>query len=609
MCGIVAYSGKPDSSLGTLINGLKRLEYRGYDSSGIAIFSKGKIYSQKAVGKIVELEQAINEDIPTKLGNIGIAHTRWATHGPATIANAHPHSSADKKIWVVHNGIIENYQELKTQLENNGINFESQTDTEVVAKLIGSLYKSDLRKAVLEASALLKGAFSLAIISEDEPDRLIGIKVASPLVVGVSADEIIIASDVAAIIERTKKVIYLEDGELIDIQNGKYEIVNLENQTRNKTITEIEWDVETATKGGFDHYLIKEIMEQPKVIQDSIRGRIIEEESDIKFGGLFDIKDRLKDINRVVLLGVGTSYYAAKMGELYFNALSSIPGVAVMSPEYRYNANIIDKNTWLIAISQSGETADTIAAINEAKKHGALVTGLVNVVGSTVARITDAGVYNHIGPEISVASTKAFTSQTLLLLMHAILLGRYNDLGFTQTSKILCEIKKLPETIEQLLKESGANIEKVAKSIAKTPNLLYIGRQYNYPIALEGALKIKEISYIHAEGLSGGELKHGFIALIDKSLPTIAIATDDTVTSKMLANIAEVKARDGKVIAVANHIHPGIDETILVPSIGSDLLQPLVNNVALQLLAYYVAKLKKIDIDQPRNLAKSVTVE
>jgi glutamine---fructose-6-phosphate transaminase (isomerizing) len=608
MCGIVAYSGNNEYVLTTLVSGLKRLEYRGYDSAGVAVFANDTIYDKKAVGKIIALEKAIDERPPTRIGNIGIAHTRWATHGPATLANAHPHSSEDKMIWVVHNGIIENYRELKEQFEKQGVHFDSDTDTEIVAKVIRSLYTGSLREAVLAATRVLTGAYALCVISEDEPDRLIGVKMSSPLVVGIANDEIIIASDVSAIVERTKKVIYLEDGELIDIRNNSYNVVSFDNQPKKKTISEVDWDVETATKGGHDHYLLKEILEQPQVIKDSIRGRIIEETADIKLGGLIDVQPRLRDIDRVMLLGVGTSFYSAKLGELYFNALSGVPTVAVMSPEFRYTKNIINEKTWLIAMSQSGETADTVAAINEAKRHGALVTGIVNTVGSTVARMTDAGVYNHAGPEISVASTKAFTSQGILLLMHAMMLGRQKDLDYSEASAIIAGIKKLPGAIQEIAKDHKS-IEAVAQLIYEDPSLLYIGRQYNYPIALEGALKLKEITYIHAEGLSGGELKHGFIALIDEHLSTIALATSDSVTDKMEANIAEIKARNGKVIAIANKRLHNTDATILVPDVGSDLVQPLVNNVTLQLLAYYVAKLKKLNVDQPRNLAKSVTVE
>ncbi len=608
MCGIVAYNGDNSAILNSLVTGLKRLEYRGYDSAGIALLTNKKVYVKKATGKVAALESQILRQPPTSLGSVGMAHTRWATHGSATKLNAHPHTSSDRSIWVVHNGIIENYQILKKKLENKGIAFESETDSEVIAKLIGSLYKGDLRKAVLKATEQLSGAFSICVMHEKEPNRLIGLKMASPLVVGIGEGEIIIASDISAIIDRTKRVVYLEDGELIDVNSGNYEVVNFDNEARSKTITSIDWDLDKITKAGYDHFLLKEIMEQPQVITDSIRGRILHDSADVHFGGLFDIQKRLKNINNVVLLGVGSSYYAAKLGELYFNALSGVPAAAAMSPEFRYNKSHINDKTWVIAISQSGETADTIAAIEEAKKHRALVTGLVNVVGSTIARITDAGIYNHIGPEVSVASTKAFTSQSLLLLMQAVLLGRQDDLDYALAKDMLSKIEYLPTVINKLLK-TRQQIEDVANHLYKSRSLLYIGRRFNYPIALEGALKIKEIAYIHAEGLSAGELKHGFIALVDKYLPTIAIATEDSVTDKMLANIEEVKARGGRVIAVANKPIEIADQQIIVPSINSEYLQPLVNNIALQLLAYYVAKLKHLGIDQPRNLAKSVTVE
>lgn len=608
MCGIVAYSGKNNSVLSTLLTGLKRLEYRGYDSAGIALSTSTSIYSRKAVGKIVNLEKALRSHKPPAPGKVGIAHTRWATHGTASIKNAHPHCSASQKIWLVHNGIIENYRELKQKLVRKGIKFESDTDTEIISKLLGALYRGDLRQAVLKTVAQLKGAFALCIISEEDPHRLVCVKMGSPLVVGVTPDEIIVASDVSAIIDKTKRVIYLEDRELIDIKGSQYDVVTFEDEPKAKAISQVDWDIEAATKQGYDHFLLKEIMEQPAVIQDSIRGRIILDTANVKFGGLIDVEERLRSIDRVILLGVGTSFYAAKLGELYFNAVSGVPAVAAMTPEFRYSKNPIDKKTWVIAISQSGETADTIAAIEEAKRHQALVTGIVNVVGSTVARITKAGVYNHIGPEISVASTKAFTSQSLLMLMHAMLLGRQRNLAYTSVVTILKAIQSLPEVIQFVL-DDAKSIETAAKKIYQYSDLLYIGRQYNYPIALEGALKIKEIAYVHAEGLSGGELKHGFIALVDPEVPTVALVTEDTVTDKMLANIAEVQARKGKVIAISNAAIPDVDMNIIVPKVNSYLLQPLVNNVVLQLLAYYVAKLRGLNIDQPRNLAKSVTVE
>ncbi|MHB1864708.1 MAG: glutamine--fructose-6-phosphate transaminase (isomerizing) [Candidatus Saccharimonadales bacterium] len=608
MCGIVAYTGDSSSVLNTLLTGLKRLEYRGYDSAGLALLTSKGTYVKKSVGKVTILETEISKDEPLNIGCVGIAHTRWATHGPATIENAHPQSSADKSIWVVHNGIIENYQKIKQQLIKKGLRFHSQTDSEVIAKLIGTFYNGDLRDAVLKAVEQLTGAFSICVICSKEPDRLIGLKMSSPLVVGVGLDETILASDVSAIIDKTKKVIYLEDGELIDIRNSNYEVVNFDNQATSKVISTVDWDLDKITKGGYDHFLLKEIMEQPQVIADSIRGRILTDIANVHFGGLIEIQNKLQSIDQVILLGIGTSYYAAKLGELYFNALSGVRAKAEMSPEFRYNTTYIDNKTWVIAISQSGETADTVAAIEEAKRHDALVTGLVNVVGSTIARITDAGIYNHIGPEISVASTKAFTSQSLLLLMQAIMLGRQDGLDYAQAKDTLEKIISLPKKLDYLL-NNHQQIETVAKSIHKSRNALYIGRRFNYPIALEGALKIKEISYLHAEGLSAGELKHGFIALIDNSMPTIAIATEDSVTDKMLASIEEIRAREGPVITISNHPIEGAEHQIIVPDIGNEYLQPLINNVALQLLAYYVAKYKHLTIDQPRNLAKSVTVE
>ncbi|MGH7195997.1 MAG: glutamine--fructose-6-phosphate transaminase (isomerizing) [Candidatus Saccharimonadales bacterium] len=609
MCGIVAYSGQDDLVIPVLLAGIKRLEYRGYDSAGLSLFSQKGIYCKKATGKVAALEAAIDRDKPENPKKIGIAHTRWATHGPATEKNAHPHASQDGKIWLVHNGIIENYQTLKDQLSKKGYKFASETDSEVIAQLISSFYKDDLRSAVLQAAAVLTGAFSICVISLGEPDRLIGVKMSSPLVLGVAENnELIIASDVAAIIERTKKVIYLEDGELIDVQNGGYEVLDFKNQPLQKSLAQIEWDLEAATKSGYDHYLLKEIMEQPQAALDCTRGRLVPATGDIKFGGLIDVDSRLQAIDRVILLGVGTSYYAAKMGELYFNALAGVPAAAAMAPEFRYTKNHLDENTWVIALSQSGETADTIAAITEARHHHPLVTGIVNVIGSTIARITDAGVYNHIGPEISVASTKAFTAQSLLVLMHAIALGRQNNLDFNAAKTIISAIEALPKQLEKLL-ETRTEIEKVAKQIYQNQSLFYLGRQYNYPIALEGALKMKELTYLHAEGLSAGELKHGFIALIDNNLPTIAIATSESVHQKMLVSIEEIKARGGPIIALANQPLKTADMNIIVPASSSEFIQPILNNVALQLLAYYVAKFKGLNIDQPRNLAKSVTVE
>jgi glutamine---fructose-6-phosphate transaminase (isomerizing) len=612
MCGIVGFYSKKNM-LDTLISGLKRLEYRGYDSAGVSILTTGnEIYSIKASGKVAELERKIeNSELP-EFGFAGIAHTRWATHGQPTEANAHPHFSTDKKISVVHNGIIENYKVLKAELELEGVVFRSQTDTEVVAHLIAKYYKGDLKEAVFDSLTHLEGAYALGIICSDEPDRLIVAKKGSPLILGVGQDEIIVASDVSAIINKTKDVIYLEDGELVDIKNGQYRITNFYDEDINKTIQCVDWNDEQATKEGYDHFLIKEIMEQPNSVTESIRGRIDIENASVVFGGLLDVQDRISEINKIILLGIGTSYYACKLGEMYIEDLTGIPTKAEMSPEFRYKSSTVDENTWVIALSQSGETADTISAIQEAKQKGALVTGIVNVVGSTISRITDAGVYNHIGPEISVASTKAFTSSALILLLHAIHIGRKKKLSHSDGQILLEEIQKLPKIFTETLKLND-EISSIAEKYYQSKDIFYLGRKYNYPIALEGALKLKEISHnIHSEALSGGELKHGFIALIDENRPTFAIATRDSVYEKMASNIEEVKARKGKVIAILSQSDSDliglVDDYVVVPQTYGKL-QPLVNNLVFQIFAYHCSRLNGFDVDRPRNLAKSVTVE
>lgn len=613
MCGIVAYYGGSGEVVDTLMSGLRRLEYRGYDSSGVALMCRGSlVYNKKAIGKVIELEKGIIASPPESLLKIGIAHTRWATHGIPSVANAHPHRSFDHKIWLVHNGIIENYKELKDEMISEGLEFYSQTDTEVVANLIASNYQGNFKEAVIKSLNKLRGAFALAIICKDEPDNLIVAKFGAPLVLGLGKNDFIVASDVSAIISRTREVIYLEDGELVEISGDKYKISDFAGKDLDKNTQTVEWDEESASKEGFDHFLIKEIMEQPKATTDSIRGRLLKEGGDVRFGGLIDIGPKLPEIENILLIGVGTSFYAAKLGELYFEELAGIPVKVEMSPEFRYKNSVINQKTWVIALSQSGETADTIVAVQEAKRKGALVTGITNVVGSTLSRITDAGVYNHIGPEISVASTKAFTSQSVILLMHAILIGRMKHLGFSEGKSLVEEILKLPSIIEKVLSQN-ANIDALARKYFHYNNLIYLGRKYNFPIALEGALKLKEISYIHAEGLSGGELKHGFIALVDENFPTIAIATKDSVYEKMISNLMEIKARKGPILALATEGDVDIleicDDVIFVPKVGVEQIQPIVNNIVLQLFAYHCSVLKGLDVDKPRNLAKSVTVE
>ncbi len=665
MCGIVAFYGQKNQVLSSLLDGLKRLEYRGYDSAGIAFVDNfsvdgqstreksGQIVCYKAVGKVKELEKEIPTDLldPNKISNegvsIGIGHTRWATHGVPSIENAHPHHSqkhpnfgqnSGQKLgqtYLIHNGIIENYQEIKKMLSDSGYTFYGQTDSEVLVNLIdyhyqenyqGNLGKNstqneiiqgekttqpDLKKAVLQALAQVHGAFAICVINESEPDRLIAAKKGSPLVLGICDGEFILASDATPIIRKTREVIYLEDGELVDIKGGKYSICSFENVEVQRQTETIDWNDEQASRGGYEHFLLKEIMEQGQSAVDSCRGRLLLETGNVKFGGLIDIQDRLHQIEKVILLGIGTSYYAAKIGEMYFEDLAQISCKAEMSPEFRYKNPFIDDKTWVIAISQSGETKDTIEAILEAKAKGALVTGIVNAVGSTISRITDAGVYNHIGPEISVASTKAFTSQTTILLMHAILLGRMRTMSLAEGQRLVKELMNLPEKINQTLKTQN-KVKEVAEKYHTINNLIYVAKKYNYPIALEGSLKIKELSYIHAEGLSSGELKHGFIALIDENMPTIAIVTQDSVYAKQLSSLLEITARRGPVIAVATEGDQKIisitSEVIFVPEVCEEL-SPIINVIPMQFLAYYTSFAKGLDVDRPRNLAKSVTVE
>jgi glutamine---fructose-6-phosphate transaminase (isomerizing) len=614
MCGIVAYFGKRESTLDVLIGGLRRLEYRGYDSAGIAVTTdQSSIINCKAVGRVLELEKLLTENIRTQTSGIGIAHTRWATHGSPSEINSHPHHSKDKNIWLVHNGIIENYLEIKEFLIEKNISFYSDTDTEVLANLIGYYYDGDLRLAIQTALNQVRGAFAIAVICSKEPERLICAKLGAPMVVGIcSNNEYVIASDVSAVISKTRDVIYLEDGEMIEISNNCFRVSSFDGVVISKSSQYIDWSDEQASKDGYDHFLLKEIFEQPKAVVDTTRGRLLPKEADIQFGGLLDVKNRLAEIERINLIGVGTSFYACRLGEMYFETLSLTPSRSEMSPEYRYKNTLADKHTWSICISQSGETADTIGCIQELQKKSGLVTGIVNTVGSTISRITDSGVYQHIGPELSVASTKAFTSASVLLLMHAIYFGRQRNLDFIEASLLIQDINHLPHYIADVLKESE-NILRIAQRFYHAKNFIYIGRHYNYPIAQEGALKLKEISYIHAEGMSSGELKHGPIALIDENTPTVAICTQDAFYEKQVSSIQEVIARKGPIIGIVNTgdtvLSKYTKHCIFVPKTLTPEVQPIVSNIAQQLLAYHIANLLGVDIDKPRNLAKSVTVE
>lgn len=614
MCGIVGYVGSKNIE-SVLIEGLKRLEYRGYDSSGIALVDKNKVTVTKAVGRIVNLEAKLetrNSKLETS-GSIttGICHTRWATHGEPTELNAHPHLSCDGKIALVHNGIIENYQELKQNLKKSGHKFVSDTDTEVLVHLIEELYDGDILCAVREALRRVVGTYGIAVIHADEPGRIVAARMGSPLILGVSDDENFVASDVAAILGHTKQVVYLNDGEIADVHMDKFEVMDLDNHKVPCRISEIEWTLEESEKGGHDHYMLKEILEQPEVIKNSTRGRILLSEGDVRLGGLEEVKERLREIERIIIIACGTARYAGMIGEYMLEEYAGIPVEVEFASEFRYRKPLIDSKTAVIAVSQSGETADTLAAIREAKKKGALTLGIVNAVGSTIARDTDAGVYNHAGPEIAVASTKAFTSQLTVLVLITVMLGRQREMSAVMGERILSELTALPKKIEKVL-QNREQIKKLAEKYKDFDHFMYLGRKYCFPLAEEGALKLKEISYIHAEGYASGEMKHGPIALIDDKFPTFAIIPKDSVYEKGISNLMEIKARSGKIVALTTEGSTEVKEVsndiIYIPK-TLEMLTPLLAVAPLQLFAYYVAVAKKLDVDKPRNLAKSVTVE
>ena len=613
MCGIVGYIGK-NSALPILLDGLKRLEYRGYDSAGVAVKTADGVFSVKAVGKIVELEKKIGITPlvpPLEGGQLGIAHTRWATHGQPTEDNAHPHTDCQKKIWLAHNGIIENYQELKSKLEAKGHKFISQTDTEALAHLLEDLYDGNLTSTLIKALKIIKGAYGLVLYHADEPDKLLAARCGSPLVIGLADDETIIASDVSAIIRYTKQVIYLDDNEVAEINGGGLKIYNLKNEEVAKRTDVIDWNVAESEKGGFPHFMLKEIFEQPASITNSLRGRIVLEEGKAKLGGLEEVERRLREINKIVIVACGTAKHAGLVGEYMFEEYAGVPTEVDYASEFRYRKPVLDNKTLVIAISQSGETADTLAAVREVKEKGALTLGIVNVVGSTIARETDAGVYNHIGPEISVASTKAFTSQAAILALMAVMLGRQRQLSLVMGQRIVRELAELPDKITEILKSSEA-IKTIAEKYYQFKHFAYLGRKYNQPVALEGALKLKEISYIHAEGFPSGEMKHGAIALIDENFPALVIIPADSVYEKNYSNLQEIKARGGQIIAVATpgdeRIKQAADEVIYIPK-TLEMLTPILASIPLQLFAYHMAVLNGRDVDKPRNLAKSVTVE
>lgn len=609
MCGIVGYIGQ-NEALPILISGLKKLEYRGYDSSGVATIDNGKIHVVRASGKISCLEEKLKADAAK--GTVGIAHTRWATHGAPTECNAHPHTSFDGKISIVHNGIIENYASLKAKLISDGVKFASETDTEVVAHLIARFYTGDLKSAVLKALAQIEGTFGLGVVCSDEPGTLIGARRGSPLILGIGNNsDFFLASDVSAIINHTQKVVYLDDNDVVVIKDGAYSIMNMNSHEVQREVQDVEFDAESIAKGGFAHFMLKEIFEQPEVLKNTMRGRLLTAEGNAKLAGLDTNIKELRNINRIIITACGTSYYAGMVGEYMIEDLAGVPVEVEYASEFRYRNPIIKPGTLVLAISQSGETADTLAALKEAQQKGATALAICNGVGSTIARTSDGGVYLHAGPEIGVASTKAFTSQVTVLAMIALLLGRQRRLSFESGADIARALLDLPQLVEQTLKLSD-HIAEIAKQYANAGNFLYLGRHFNYPVAMEGALKLKEISYIHAEGYPAAEMKHGPIALIDANMPVVVIAPKDALFDKIISNVREIKARGGRVIAVTtDDCHPLdeiADHIITVPK-TMPMLMPIVTCVPLQLLAYHIAVLRGNDVDQPRNLAKSVTVE
>lgn len=617
MCGIVGYIGK-NRAQPILLEGLKRLEYRGYDSAGIAVLNDKSIILKKSVGKVEKLEKILKKIDCS--GTIGIAHTRWATHGKPTLANAHPHCDCNDEIFVVHNGIIENYQQLKKWLITLGHKFKSETDTEVIAHLIEQAQKDaednaegrgKFENAVRTALKKVQGAYGLVIISAQEPDKLIAARRGSPLLIGIGKDEYVVASDAAAIINRTKKVIYLEDNDLVIINRKGFKIVDDNLSPKNEKISRIDWTDGEITKNGYEHFMLKEIHEIKDVIINSTRGRIIESAGEVKLGGLEPVKNQLKNISRLIIVACGTARYAGMVGEYMIEEFAGIPVEVEMASEFRYRNPIIDKDTAVLAISQSGETADTLAAIREAKAKSALTIGIVNAVGSSIARETDAGVYNHIGPETAVASTKAFISQLIILALLTIFLGRSRDMSIKTAKMILRGISNLPKQLEFIFKQE-TKVELIARTYNEYRDFLFLGRKYNFSIALEGALKLKEISYIHAEGYATGEMKHGPIAMIDKNFPCVVIAPRDSVYDKNITGIEEIMARNGKIIAIISQndkkLAGKIKDFIMIPQCH-EMLCPILTVLPLQLLAYYIGVSKGYNVDKPRNLAKSVTVE
>ena len=613
MCGIVGYIGNKEA-YPILIKGLKRLEYRGYDSAGVAILNGRDINVSKCKGKVADLEDFINGKDTS--GSIGIGHTRWATHGPPNDANAHPHTSGDGKLTLIHNGIIENYDVIKENLISRGHEFKSDTDTEVLVHFIEEIHKQekgDLFDAIRIALNEVHGAYAIVLMDKDNPRELIVAKNSSPLVIGLGENEYYLASDASPIVEYTKNVIYLEDGEIarLNLDVG-IKLKTIKNEEKKPYVQELEMQLEALEKGGYEHFMLKEIYEQPRSIEDCMRGRISVTKGQIMLGGIKDYIDKMANADRIIIVACGTSWHAGLVGEYLFEDLARIPVEVEYASEFRYRNPILTENDVVVAVSQSGETADTLAAIKMAKNAGATIIGICNVVGSSISRETHAGSYTHAGPEIGVASTKAFTAQVTVLTQMALLLGKHKKtIALSRYNRLLVELQAIPEKVEQVLK-SDALIQHIADIYKNSSNALYLGRGYNFPVALEGALKLKEISYIHAEGYPAAEMKHGPIALIDEEMPVFVIATKDASYEKVVSNIQEVKARKGKVVAIVTKgdgtVKGLADHVIEIPR-TDDSLVPLVATIPLQLLSYHIAVMRGCNVDQPRNLAKSVTVE
>jgi len=612
MCGIIGYIGtRPATPI--LIGGLKRLEYRGYDSAGLALLEPKSISTYRSVGKVAHLVEKVRLNLTPERQNeltVGIAHTRWATHGAPTEANAHPHYDKSRRICVVHNGIIENYRTIREKLQAKGHKFDSDTDTEALSRLIGECYRGDLRKAVINALRQIEGAYGIAVLCVDEPDKMVVARKGSPLVIGIGEGECLVASDPSALVAHTQRVIYLDDGDVAVITPDLVDIRNLDDEPIERNVSELGLDVGAVEKGGYEHFMLKEIFEQPETVRNALRGRIDLKEGTAILSGMNATPAELAEIARIIVVGCGTSLHAGMVGEFAFEDVAGISTEVQQAAEFRYRNPIVDRNDMVIAISQSGETADTLAAIRKAKEKGTKVFGLVNVVGSAIAREAGRGVFIHAGPEISVASTKAFTGQVAVLLLMALKLGRTRRLSNEDSMKLAQEINRLPELVEYVLKQNDA-IAKVAERMAQSDHAFFLGRGPMHPVALEGALKLKEISYVHAEGYHAAEMKHGPIALLTPGVPVVVLANHSPVLDKVWSNAEECKARGARIIAVVTEGEPKTDladDTIVLPPC-SPLVATIPAAVALQLLAYHVARLRGCSIDQPRNLAKSVTVE